>query len=111
MAQQDFDTWKRQSRFYHRRIVRRESAATPQSSIELRPSDLNDIVDFLESPTREGYWALTGTWRYDGTFTRFAFSQLAPPIAANEAPAEEPVAVGSANEGFEDTMEEIGSRV
>lgn len=35
--------------------------------------EIVQIKRYIEAPTSEGYWRLTGTWKYDGAFTRYIY--------------------------------------
>ena len=58
-----------QERFARDFAVRREKQT-------FAAEDLAGIKDYLENPTREGYWRLCGRWRRDGDVTRYLFDTI-----------------------------------
>lgn len=55
-------------------------------STPLTNAELAAFSEYIEAPTRTGYWRLLARWRYDGAFSQFIFDKIAAEFFGESQP-------------------------
>jgi hypothetical protein len=61
-----------------RRFSLRDSENQRSQSISLTQAEVNLLAEYLEAPTQNGYWRLTGRWNFGGKLSQYLYEKLAP---------------------------------